>query len=131
MRSQKYICQWLFPGGHLPDHILLFFFYLFFIQMQRRRSIHQQEVLALKTRYEKPSWNHNLKYRSRHSGISARKYTITSGQVLNLAKLNLNTVMAEQFSDKIQLTEELLGKAINDLRDISKSLNPEKLPISV
>ena len=40
---------------------------------------------------------------------------------------NLNTVMAEQFSDKIQLTEELLGKAINDLRDISKSLNPEKI----
>ena len=34
--------------------LIIFFcsFYLFFIQMQRCRGIHQQEVLALKTRYE-------------------------------------------------------------------------------
>jgi len=30
-------------------------------------------------------------------------------------------------SDKIALTEELLGKAISDLRDLSKSLHPEKI----
>lgn len=47
------------------------------------------------------------------------------GQVLSLAKLNLNTITPA--SDKIALTEELLGKAISDLRDLSKSLNAEKI----
>ena len=109
----------------------LFFFYLFFIQMQRRRSIHQQEVLALKTRYEKTIMESQLEIQEQTFRNISQEIHDNIGQVLSLAKLNLNTVMAEQFSDKIQLTEELLGKAINDLRDISKSLNPEKLPISV
>lgn len=49
------------------------------------------------------------------------------GQVLSLAKLNLNTIPHDNGEDKISLTEELLGKAINDLRDLSKSLHPEKI----
>jgi two-component system, NarL family, sensor kinase len=52
------------------------------------------------------------------------------GQVLSLAKLNLNTV--GQISDpqvlsKIDSTKELVSKAINDLRDLSRSLHGEKI----
>ena len=50
------------------------------------------------------------------------------GQMLSLAKLNLNTTdigQPKQAEDKIQLSRDLVSKAITDLRDLSKSLNPE------
>jgi signal transduction histidine kinase len=48
--------------------------------------------------------------------------------MLSLAKLNLNTTdlaQPKQAEDKIQLSRDLVSKAISDLRDLSKSLNPE------
>lgn len=49
------------------------------------------------------------------------------GQALSLAKLNLNTINTNNLEDKLSLTESLLSKAIADLRDLSKSLNGEKI----
>jgi two-component system, NarL family, sensor kinase len=48
------------------------------------------------------------------------------GQVLSLAKLNLNTL---QFNDVVKLndTKQLVSKAINDLRDLSRSLHGDKI----
>ncbi len=49
------------------------------------------------------------------------------GQVLTLAKLNLSTTRVEddELSQKIKNTQELIGKAIQDLRDLSRSLNTD------
>jgi len=51
------------------------------------------------------------------------------GQVLSLAKLNLNTiadsVYPKEVSHKIIKSKELITKAIQDLRDLSKSLNTD------
>lgn len=105
----------------------LFFFYLFLIQMHRRRSLHQQEVLDLKTRYEKTIMESQLEIQEQTFRNISQEIHDNIGQVLSLAKLNLNTIEEEHVSDKIRLTEELLGKAITDLRDISKSLHPEKI----
>jgi signal transduction histidine kinase len=52
------------------------------------------------------------------------------GQVLSLAKLNLNTILLEDNNPavpKIAATKELVGKAIQDLRNLSKSLNTEHI----
>ncbi len=52
------------------------------------------------------------------------------GQVLSLVKLNLNTVVLEDCSPaigKITASKELVGKAIQDLRNLSKSLNTEHI----
>jgi len=48
------------------------------------------------------------------------------GQVLSLAKLNLNTFEANP-EGKLKNTKELVSKAINDLRDLSRSLHGEKI----
>ncbi|MES2777428.1 MAG: ATP-binding protein [Bacteroidota bacterium] len=50
------------------------------------------------------------------------------GQVLSLAKLNMG-IMGQQTDNMPMLedTRDLLGKAINDLRDLSKSLSPERV----
>ena len=49
------------------------------------------------------------------------------GQVLTLAKLNLatTTVADEAASEKIKTSQQLIGKAIQDLRDLSRSLNTD------
>ena len=49
------------------------------------------------------------------------------GQVLTLAKLNLATtnVADQAANEKIKTSQHLIGKAIQDLRDLSKSLNTE------
>ena len=52
------------------------------------------------------------------------------GQVLSLAKLNLNTLSFSEGADKQQKIENsisLVGKAINDLRDLSRSMNGDKI----
>lgn len=52
------------------------------------------------------------------------------GQILILAKLNLNTfppLHDEATETKVNDTRRLVAKAINDLRDLSKSLHGEKI----
>lgn len=52
------------------------------------------------------------------------------GQLLSLAKLNLNTADVEQpfqTKDKIEQSKELISKSITALRDLSKSLNAEMI----
>ncbi len=52
------------------------------------------------------------------------------GQVLSLAKLNLNTfenVESSTNQTKITDTKQLISKAINDLRDLSRSLHGDKI----
>lgn len=52
------------------------------------------------------------------------------GQMLSLAKLNLNTVdlqSSEKAAQKIGDAKDLVGKAIQDLRDLSKTLNTETI----
>jgi two-component system, NarL family, sensor kinase len=52
------------------------------------------------------------------------------GQVLSLAKLNLNTLNFSEGADKqlkIENSISLVGKAINDLRDLSRSMNGDKI----
>ena len=52
------------------------------------------------------------------------------GQVLSLAKLNMNTLQFSEGADKqekIEASISLVGKAINDLRDLSRSMNGDKV----
>lgn len=48
------------------------------------------------------------------------------GQVLSLAKLNLNT-FEHNPEKKLQSTKDLVSKAINDLRNLSRSLHGDKI----
>lgn len=49
------------------------------------------------------------------------------GQVLTLAKLNLatTTIAESAVAEKIKTSQQLIGKAIQDLRDLSRSLNTD------
>ena len=105
----------------------LFFFYLFFIQSQRRKILHQKQMLDLKVQFEQTILQSQIEIQEQTFRNISQEIHDNIGQVLSLAKLNLNTIPHESAGDKIALTEELLGKAISDLRDLSKSLHPEKI----
>jgi signal transduction histidine kinase len=110
--------------------VILFFvifFYLLIIQLHKRRILHQKEMFDLKTQYEQTILQSQLEIQEQTFRNISQEIHDNIGQVLSLAKLNLNTIAQNGASDKITLTEELLGKAINDLRDLSKSLHPEKI----
>ncbi len=49
------------------------------------------------------------------------------GQVLSLVRINLNTLEAPVETKKINLMDELLGKAITDLRSLSHSLDADHI----
>jgi len=110
--------------------VILFFvifFYLLIVQLHRRRVVHEKEMYDLKVQYERTIFESQLEIQEQTFRNISQEIHDNIGQVLSLAKLNLNTIPQIESSAKITLTEELLGKAINDLRDLSKSLNPEKI----
>jgi len=84
-------------------------------------------MFDLKVRFEQTILQSQLEIQEQTFRNISQEIHDNIGQVLSLAKLNLNTIPDENSADKIALTEELLGKAINDLRDLSKSLHPEKI----
>ena len=110
--------------------VILFFvifFYLLIVQLHHRRVVHEKEMYNLKAQYERTIFESQLEIQEQTFRNISQEIHDNIGQVLSLAKLNLNTIPQIESSDKIALTEELLGKAINDLRDLSKSLHPEKI----
>lgn len=103
----------------------LIFLYLLFFQLQRRRVLHEKEMFQLSQKFEQTLFRSQLEIQEQTFRNISQEIHDNIGQVLSLAKLNLNTIQPP--TDKIALTEELLGKAIADLRDLSKSLHPEKI----
>ncbi len=89
---------------------------LFYIDKNRKLK-QGQEILRSQLEIQEQSFE-NI-YKEIHDNI---------GQALSLAKLNLHTTEAnlpERTNEKINLTKELIAKAITDLRNLSRSLNPE------
>ncbi len=110
--------------------VLLFFvifFYLLILQLHRRRILHAKEMTDIKLQYEQTIVQSQLEIQEQTFRNISQEIHDNIGQVLSLAKLNLNTISTDSDGEKIKLTEELLAKAISDLRDLSKSLNSEKI----
>ncbi|HEY6976971.1 MAG TPA: ATP-binding protein [Chitinophagaceae bacterium] len=84
-------------------------------------------MFDLKSQYETTILQSQLEIQEQTFRNISQEIHDNIGQVLSLAKLNLNTILQNGASEKIALAEELLGKAITDLRDLSKSLHPEKI----
>lgn len=110
--------------------IILFFivfFYLLIHQLHRRRTVHMNEMLSVQQEYERTLLQSQLEIQESIFRNLSQEIHDNVGQVLSLAKLNLNTVLQNDNNEKIVLAEELLTKAITDLRDLSRSLHGDKI----
>lgn len=92
-------------------------YHRFLQEKEEMRNLFQQEIL--KAQLEMKEQTLHTISQEIHDNI---------GQVLSLVKLNLNTVRLEEDSpaaEKIVVSKDLVGKAIQDLRNLSKQLNTE------
>ncbi len=98
------------------------------IKYQNRYRVHVRELAELKHAYDQELLKTQLEIQERTLHLISQEIHDNVGQILSLAKLNLNTFLINERTlehAKISDTKDLIGKAIADLRNLSKNLNRE------
>lgn len=98
------------------------------VKYQNRRRRYGQEIQELKSTYEQEILKAELEVKEQTLHVVSLEIHDNIGQILSLVKLNLSKMKAEQdigLAGRIVSTKELVTKAIQDLRNLSKSLNTE------
>jgi two-component system, NarL family, sensor kinase len=93
---------------------------------QRSQHKHLNAMEDLKNTIQKEILIAQLEIKEKTLNTIAQEIHDNIGQVLSLAKLNLNKVLVTETTadhEKLNSTKDLIGKAIQDLRNLSKTLN--------
>lgn len=110
--------------------LLVIFIFLFITEYQKKKKIHLQEKTLMKTKFQQELLQTQLEIQSQTLQTISQEIHDNVGQVLSLAKLNLGTLADTESAfnqTKINDTRQLVSKAINDLRDLSRSLYGNKI----
>lgn len=98
------------------------------VRYNNRLSKHLQETQLLQTQFSQTLLQTQLEIQEQTLKNISQEIHDNIGQVLSLAKLNINTMSGastEVLEEKISTSKELISKAIQDLRDLSRSLNTD------
>ncbi len=117
-------------GGTLLVTILVIGIIIFLILFSRRHLKYQKEKQQIQFQFQQDLLRTQLEIQEQTLKNISQEIHDNVGQVLSLAKLNLNTMditKKEQLQDKIDNTLSQVSKAINDLRDLSKSFNTDNI----
>jgi len=106
--------------------ILSFIFFLvtYFRRRQRNFMLEKQEM---QKQFEKASLTSMIEIQEQTFRNISQEVHDNIGQVLSLAKLSLATTTADTFDERSPSIKELVSKAIGDLRDLSKSMHPDRI----
>ncbi|MBL7727554.1 MAG: sensor histidine kinase [Dinghuibacter sp.] len=96
------------------------------ILFKRGRKQHHIEKQLMQVEYQQELLRTQLEIQEQTFNNISQEIHDNIGQVLSLVKLNLNTLTSPQ-AQKLEDTRLQLGKAITDLRDLSRSLHGEKI----
>lgn len=113
--------------------LILFFGFiiiLYALAYQKRRNRYFKEKKEMELHFQAAILQTQIEIQEQTLKNIAQEIHDNIGQVLILAKLNLNTfpsISDEATATKVNDTKNLVGKAINDLRDLSRSLHGEKI----
>jgi signal transduction histidine kinase len=99
--------------------VLLFRIYL----KRKNKLLLENEMMSV--RFEQALLRSQLEIQEQTFHDISQELHDNIGQVLSLVSINLNTLHAPQEADKINVMDELLGKAITDLRNLSHSLDAD------
>lgn len=116
-RNQQTIVVFLFIILGLTVMLLVAVFWFFKTKTKERVRLHNQELLHAKLEIQEQTYR-NIS-QELHDNI---------GQVLSLAKLNINTVDVENVQstkEKLAQSKSLITKAIQDIRDLARALNTD------
>jgi two-component system, NarL family, sensor kinase len=99
-----------------------------FIRNKKSKEIHLNEKLFLQTKFQQELLQTQIEIQEQTLKNISQEIHDNIGQVLIMAKLNLNTMVVNQTNEaKITSTKDLVAKAIGDLRNLSRSLLGEKI----
>lgn len=99
---------------------------LFFVQKKQKGFL--VDLMAAKTNYERELYKTHLEIQEQASQEIGREIHDDIGQGLSLAKLGLSTLdlkRTEEAKDSIVEISDIIGKALDSLRHISRTLNTE------
>jgi two-component system, NarL family, sensor kinase len=110
--------------------LLVFFIFLFVIEYIRKKQIHRREKTTMINSFQQELLRTQLEIQEQTLKNISQEIHDNIGQVLSLAKLNLNRMDPSKPNDleeKIKDSKNLVGKAIQDLRDLSKTLSTDNI----
>lgn len=125
--STNFPLVWFIAIGSASLMLILIFFFLLFVQSNKRKILHIKEKNELELNYETALMQSQLEIQEQTLTLISEEIHDNIGQTLSLARLHLNTLSGSHDQQKIEQTDELLGKAIGDLRVLSHNLNPQHL----
>jgi len=123
MLLSSHISTWLILIGTAFLIIILVFFFLLFVQYNKRQIEHLKQLHDLKTAFSHTLFESQLEIQEQVFTEVSQEIHDNIGQVLSLVRLNIKTLGESPAKEKIDNTDELLGKAIQDLRTITRQLN--------
>ncbi len=98
---------------------------------QKKQLQYLNEKEQLKANFDKEILESKLEIQERTMKIISQEIHDNIGQVLSVVKLNINLMHWHdnpyEMQEKINTTASLVGKAIQDLRDLSKSLDSDNI----
>jgi two-component system, NarL family, sensor kinase len=102
----------------------------FILEFNRRQARYYKEKELMNAQFQQALLNSQLEIQEETFKKISEEIHDNIGQVLTLVKLNLNSFdCGEQarLEENVATSSGLLSKAIQDLRDLSKSLNPDTI----
>ena len=100
--------------------------FLFRIYLKRKNKL-LLEKERMNIEFEQTLLKSKLEIQEQTLNEISREIHDNIGQVLSLVRINLNTIDAPDESEKINLMDEWMGKAITDLRNLSHSLDSDHI----
>jgi signal transduction histidine kinase len=123
MLLSAFIPGWFLIIGTASILMILIFFFLLFIQFSKKRFEHMKEVFTLQEGFQRTLLQTQLEIQESTFTQISEEIHDNIGQMLSLVRINLNRLSSDSSQQRIDETDELLGKAIVDLRNLSHTLN--------
>jgi signal transduction histidine kinase len=99
-------------------------FVLFRIYLKRKNKLlHEKKDMSI--RFEQTLLESKLEIQEQTFSYISKEIHDNIGQVLSLARINLNRLQFDSDVQKFNKVDELMGKAITDLRNLSHSLDTD------
>jgi two-component system, NarL family, sensor kinase len=117
-------------GGTIAFLVLSGFVIFFLLMFMRRKTKNILEKEQLRSEFQQELLQTQLEIQEQTLKTISQEIHDNIGQVLSLAKLNLNTMditKQDKLQEKISDSKKLISKAIQDLRDLSRSMNTDNI----
>jgi two-component system, NarL family, sensor kinase len=106
--------------------LLGIFVMTFFLLYKKRQQKYLKEKQLIQSKFKQQLLQTQIEIQEQTLKTISQEIHDNIGQVLSLAKLNLGTLQYGE-DEKLNDTKNLVSKAINDLRDLSRSLHGDKI----